>query len=198
MAYVYCNYKDQASQTLPALLASLVQQLVQCSNPIPQNIRDLYHQHQSRNTKPSIDDLSTHLQLLATNFSRTFVVIDALDECQDTDETRSKFITLLLRLVPANLHLLCTSRRLGDIENYFAAASCLEINAMNEDIETFLTSQVLESERLRSFCRSSENLQSTIVDRIVNNAQGMCVPSALLFFDLIAIPGLIVSTDLRT
>ncbi|KAK0100804.1 hypothetical protein ONS95_007251 [Cadophora gregata] len=172
LAYIYCSYKDRSSQTLVALVSSLVQQITRSCTSIPESVRSLYQQHQSRNTRPAVSEYSNLLRDLITIFPRTYLVIDALDECQETNEARSKFIKLLLDL-PTNVHLLCTSRKLGDITESFASASSLEITGNNSDIELFLTGQISGNRRLRSFCEISPDLKRTVLGKIVSNATGM-------------------------
>ena len=161
-----------------ALVSSLVQQVVRCCPSIPEPIRALYNQHQARNTRPTVAEYSIMLRDLVTIFPRTSFVIDALDECQEIDETRSKFTKLLLDL-PANVHLLCTSRKLGDISDSFSSAPRLEIVGSNGDIELFLTGQISSNRRLQSFCETSPDLKRTILDKVISNAKGMYVSCCL-------------------
>jgi len=172
LAFVYCSYKDRVSQTLAALVSSLVQQIARCCASLPEPVHELYNQHQSRNTRPTVSEYLNLLRDLVIMFPRTYLVIDALDECQESDETRSKFTRLLLDL-PANVYLLCTSRKLGDISDLFCSAACLEIAGSNSDVELFLTGQILRSKRLRSFCETSPSLERTILDKVIVNAKGM-------------------------
>ncbi|KAG4441578.1 hypothetical protein IFR05_002963 [Cadophora sp. M221] len=172
VAFVYCNYKERRAQNFPALIASLVQQLVQCSDSVPEDVRLLFEQCRSKNTSPTVGQVTGMFRSLLASFKRTFIVVDGLDECSGTDETRSNLIKLLNSL-PIQVGIICISRRLGDIEEGFRTASRLEVRASQEDIEVFLRSQILGSDRLRSFCESSEHLQDTIIEKLVKNAKGM-------------------------
>ncbi|OBT89127.1 hypothetical protein VE02_01999 [Pseudogymnoascus sp. 03VT05] len=81
LAFAYCNYKEHDIQTLANLIGSLVQQLVQCYGAIPDEIRVLYTQYNSRNIRPSEDELSRALLSIISKFSHVYIVVDALDEC---------------------------------------------------------------------------------------------------------------------
>lgn len=174
LAFAYCHYKERDTQTLANLIASLVQQLVQCLSTIPDQVRTLYTQHNSKNTRPSGEEFLRILQLLVARFSHVYVVVDALDECNP--ETRSKFIKKLQES-PASLHLLCTSRDLGDLQEAFSEASRLDIRASDADITRYLEAQIWQVPKLVKFCTKAGDLQSSIIDKLVEKASGMSVSS---------------------
>jgi hypothetical protein len=176
LAYIYCNYKEQEKQTLTNLMASLVQQLVLHSSAVPDEVRALHAHHDARNTRPGDADYSKILRPIVAIFSRVYVVVDALDECNESNGTRTK-LSEELKALPANVQLLCTSRRLGDIEKSFALASHLEIRARDADVEMFLNAQISQTPRLLEFCTSFKDLQSTIIEKLVEKAKGMSVSS---------------------
>lgn len=174
LAFAYCNYKEHDMQTLANLIGSLVQQLVQCYGAIPDEIRVLYTQYNPRNIRPSEDELSRALMSLISKFSHVYVVVDALDECNP--KTRSKFIEKLQEL-PTSLRLLCTSRHLGDIQEAFADASRLEIQAIDADVALYVEAQILQVPKLVKFCKKAGDLHGTIVEKLVMKAKGMYVSS---------------------
>lgn len=155
--FVYCNYKDRNGQTFVALLASLVQQLVECSDSIPEDVRLLFEQCRSKKTLPNLGQLAALFSSRVANSISMYIVVDGLDECSEIDETRGQS-TELLNSQPAQVKVLCTSRRLGDIEEGFRTAFRLEVRASREDIELFVRSQILGSDRHLSFCEASEQL----------------------------------------
>ena len=50
IAFVYCSYKDPA-QTPEYLIASLLRQFVQRLSALPEEIRDMYSQHNEEKTR---------------------------------------------------------------------------------------------------------------------------------------------------
>jgi hypothetical protein len=180
---VYCNYKERDSQTLANLTGSLVQQLVQCQSTISDEVRALYTECNSDWSRltgpsqligPSEEKLWRTLYLVIARFSHVYVVVDALDEHKS--ETRRKFIEQLQHS-PANLSLLCMSRYLGDIQEAFAKASHLEIRASDADIARYLEAQILQVPKLVKFCKKAGDLQTSIIDKLVEKAKGMSVTS---------------------
>ncbi|KAK4213049.1 hypothetical protein QBC37DRAFT_423640 [Rhypophila decipiens] len=87
IAYIYCNFRQTDKQTLDDLLASLLRQLAESLPPLPQPVTDLYERHKTKRTRPSTAELSKALQGINA-FSRAFVLVDALDECQTSNECR--------------------------------------------------------------------------------------------------------------
>ncbi len=91
IAYLYCNFRRHADQKVEDILSSLIRQLSQDQSLLPKCLRDLYDKHRGR-TRPSLDELSRALRAVANLFSRVFIVVDALNECQLSDGSRSKLL----------------------------------------------------------------------------------------------------------
>jgi len=73
IAYVYCNFRLQGEQKADNLLANLLKQLAQSQSPLPGSVKDLYDQHQARQTLPSLDEISKALRSVAALYSRVFI-----------------------------------------------------------------------------------------------------------------------------
>lgn len=97
IAYLYCNFRQQTDQKVEDLLSSLIRQLSQDQPSLPECLRMLYDKHKGR-TRLSLDELSEALQSVANLFSRIFIAVDALDECQLSDGSRSKFLAEIFAL----------------------------------------------------------------------------------------------------
>lgn len=100
--------------------------------------------------------------------------MDALDECNANNGARRELIRELRDLGP-HLHLLCTSRRLGDIEQVFETSSSLEIQATDTDVRTFLEAHISHDSSLAAFCARDKFLQTTIIEKLIEKAKGMYV-----------------------
>jgi hypothetical protein len=174
LAYIYCNYKEQASQTLVNFLGSIVQQLIRRRKGIPDDVFSMYKFHKAQGTRPTRAEYSKMLRSVSTTFSQVYVVIDALDECDESSGTRRDLISEFTNDA-ANWQLLCTSRVLGDIEQIFAKSSRLEIRASDEDVQIYLEQSMKSEDRLGDFCKKDPTLQNAIVQNISKNAKGMSV-----------------------
>ena len=170
LAYIYCNYKESNRQTTRELLACLLQQLVQQLHILPDAIIQLYDHHIPRLTKPSLVELSNVLGLLISEFPKTFVIVDALDEC--TEGTRSSFLAEMRKLLP-KIHLLITSR--PHIELDLPGLMRLKIRANDGDITSFLNARIDGERRLNSLVKGDLTLQREIIAKILDRSQGMYV-----------------------
>jgi Cdc6-like AAA superfamily ATPase len=95
IAYIYCNFRRQPEQKAEDLLSNLLKQLSQ-GQVLPPSVKELYSQHQGRNTRPSVDEISRTLQSVATLYARVFIIVDALDECEA--ECRSRLLAEIFSL----------------------------------------------------------------------------------------------------
>jgi len=86
IAYLYCNFNRQAEQNLCRMLATLIRQLFQEQAQPLDAVTALYKKHRDRATRPSLDEYKNVLRLLVSSYRRVFVVVDALDECGNTEQ----------------------------------------------------------------------------------------------------------------
>lgn len=175
IAYIYCNFKRQDKQTLEDLLASVLKQLAQARSSLPQSVRSLYDKYKSMKARPSTDDISTALHSVVAEFSRVFILVDALDECRVNDSCRAKLLSQLSQLqTSCGVNLFATSRFIPDITERFERDTWLEIRASKEDIQRYLEGHIDELPR---FVRRDLDLQQEISSEIVKAVDGMNVAS---------------------
>jgi hypothetical protein len=72
------------------LLLSLLKQLLQERPSVPESVKILYERHNDKRTRPSFDEISKVLLSIVVDYSRTFIVIDALDEYHVSNGGRNK------------------------------------------------------------------------------------------------------------
>jgi hypothetical protein len=117
LAYFYFTFSDTKKQSAIGLLESLVKQLCSRRPILPQQMETLY-EYKERGERPDAKTLEATLIASMAGFSTVHVVIDALDECPALSGERRKLLHTIRRIAtaaPANLHMLCTSRRELDI-----------------------------------------------------------------------------------
>ncbi|KFY41758.1 hypothetical protein V494_02806 [Pseudogymnoascus sp. VKM F-4513 (FW-928)] len=171
VAYIYCNYKRQETQTATELLAAILKQLVQERPLYGEPVTALYKLHADRRTRPSLDEICTALRSVLINYSKAYIIVDALDECTDSDGTRSDLL-LALRSLQANTStsLMATSRFISWIEQSFQGSPVLEIQASEADVKQYVTGQL---HRLPNCVRNDPALQTEIEDGIALAVDGM-------------------------
>ncbi|PQE26429.1 Ankyrin repeat-containing domain protein [Rutstroemia sp. NJR-2017a BBW] len=170
IAFIYCNYAEKRSLT--EYITSIIQQILRQQYTIPDYVLELYRKHQSMRTKLNRTEGSELLRSLAHSISGLYLVVDALDECQDSKKTRSDLIGELRSLSP-NTRVLCTSRRLGDIEEKLSDAPHLEIQASDADVRAYLGAKVDSEENIVRFCKRDPTLRATIIEKVAAKANGM-------------------------
>ncbi|KAH6664496.1 hypothetical protein B0J14DRAFT_523182, partial [Halenospora varia] len=180
IAYVYCNFRRQGEQKADDLLANLLKQLAQRQPSLPNSVKDLYNQHQVRKTRPSLEEISRALQSVAAMYSRVFVIVDALDECQVSDNSRSRLLSELFSLqAKTKANLFATSRPNHYIEREFKGCISLEILASDEDVRRYLDGHMSQ---LPAFVLKRPDLQEEIKAKITKAVEGMFL-LAQLYFD---------------
>jgi hypothetical protein len=182
IAYVYCNFRQEEMQKVDDVLTSLLKQLAQQQSTIPTAVRDLYSRYQARKTPPSRQDLLRVLQLVIVSFSKTLIVLDALDEL--SDNCRPHILSQIFKIqAKTDLNLFLTSRPYLDTGKEFKeciSLKSLEILARDEDIHSYLAGRMSE---LRF--QASEALQEELTKAIIGAVKGMYVSFQL--FELVAL-----------
>ena len=170
VAYIYCNFKRQNEQTLEDILTSILKQLAQ-GRSLPQSVKSLHDQCKSKQTRPSIDDISTVLRLVAAEYSRVFILIDALDECRADDSCQANLLSKISDLqTKCGVNFFATSRFIPHITEIFERDLILEIRANKEDVQRYLEEHIDELPR---FVRRDPDLQQEISSAIVKTIDGM-------------------------
>ncbi|KAL6866513.1 hypothetical protein ACO1O0_002624 [Amphichorda felina] len=171
IAYVYCNFRLQDEQRAQDLLASLLKQLTQKQSSLPEAVKSLYKNHKD-GTRLSFDEVSRTLHTVAALYSRVFIIVDALDECQPSNN-RSRFLTEILALQSkCGANIFTTSRFIPEITSRFRDSMLVEIRASNADVERYLQGHM---GHLPSFVRRNQQLQDEIKIKISESVDGMYV-----------------------
>ncbi|KAH0543788.1 hypothetical protein FGG08_001970 [Glutinoglossum americanum] len=171
IASIYCSYKEEEAQTTVNLIASLLQQLVQRNQAISDEVVSLYSRHTKKGTRPTLGEYSRLLQSEVRGFSKVFIIVDALDECPESNGTRNSFLTEIRKLL--NIRLLVTSRYISAIQREFEKTASVEIRASDGDIRRYLEGRIEREYRLERHVKACPILQETIVNTTVEKAKGM-------------------------
>ena len=174
LAFIYCDYKQSALQSLERLTGSIIRQLVQQASAIPQSVCNLYEKYRAKGTSASLIEYLELLQSLAQGFNEMYLVIDALDECIDRngESIWRGLLTKVSTYIP-NLRLLCTSRHISNMGGILRDSTRIEIRADGADIRTYILAQVKSRDRLLGFCSKDPTLESEILEAVASKAVGM-------------------------
>jgi ankyrin repeat protein len=172
IAFIYCNFRQQQQQRPEDLLLSVLKQWLQKRPSVPEHVRTLYESHRRQRTRPSLTEILETLICVAALYSQTIVIVDALDECDDSDSNRQNFLSAILNTQEkTKTNLLVTSRINDTIAKFFETALCLEIRANEDDIKSYIDGQMsrLPSDIL------DEKLRDRIRREVVESIDGMYV-----------------------
>ena len=106
---------------------------------------------------------------------RTYILLDALDECSD----RTEIMDMIQAMTKWNsLRLLVTSRRERDIEDSLAQyvieenKICLQSSLVDQDIQLYVRQRLSQDKRLIKW-KKDAHIMSAIESALMNGANGM-------------------------
>jgi hypothetical protein len=169
---IYCNYKDQITQTVFNLVASLLKQILQDSSVTSGNVISFYDRHRDRDARPTLEDLVKTLESEIRMYSKVFIVVDALDEyaeneCTEGSGTRADLLRVL-QYLGETVNLMVTSRDLPSIARLLQRTKHLYICAVDQDVRKYVEARIASVPR-----RHLMSLQETIVNKVIENIRGM-------------------------
>lgn len=157
------------------MIRSLVTQLILCQKSSSDVLDSLY----SRGRQPTGEELLVTFHSMMTTYDEVFVVIDALDECEERPELLSD-IEEVMEWKDIHLHILVTSRKEADIEDSLnplcddGMSICIHRASVDADIRTYVHDRLLEDRRFRRW-RDHTKVQQEIENTLMGKANGMYV-----------------------
>jgi hypothetical protein len=164
IAYIYFDYKDQETQDIVNLLANVLKQILSRLDDISDELFAALDdmRSQSRHFLDSSKVIEV-IRLVAEQLSRTYIIVDALDECRDAN-TRAHLLDILDKLTAArNIKIYIASR--PHIQ-HIRGAEVLQIRARDTDIETYVRSKLEKGGRV------TPSLREQIIARLLISAKG--------------------------
>ena len=133
----------------------------------------IYERCKVTKSRPTLEEyLGVLNTLCAQGFSSIYVVIDALDECTEENDARRILLRECQR--PQHcIHLLVTSRHIPIISQQLSNAVRLEVEAMDEDIMSYVEERISGSERLSMLIPKDAELKESLKRSVTEKASGM-------------------------
>ena len=186
ICFAYCDYKDRANQTTINLISSLVKQMVLQHKNMPEEVVKRYSAHELDQSSLSLAEYLELLSSFPDSFQRSFILIDALDEIftneDEEDVLQFPLLEELLKLqkqrsATNGYTLFFTSRENHVIQEQLAGTRRFDITAADSDIESYIRSRIANSSQFRfaNKIQKDTELADTIVERLIEKAQGMSV-----------------------
>jgi hypothetical protein len=182
LAYFYCKRDEDSRRTAIHVLGSFVKQLAtsQENTSIQEPLVNAYQSRRGTGFASAVLS-SAEAELLIVEltkpYARTYLVLDALDEC--IDESKTVLIatfTKLIKMIP-ELKILISSRRDTDITRQLIVESNLGIEATHNhaDIHKFVLSSLQsdDEKRQKGGKPLSKKLKNDIVHTLLDKSHGM-------------------------
>lgn len=169
LAYVYFDYQEHATQNITSVFINLLKQLVDCfgEQPLPEELAQRLDKARA-NPASTMDtrNVTQLILLCAQHFSKTFLIFDAIDECEDST-ARWKLLSFLTMLSQSRGHIkgLVTCRPYISIPS-LNSDNVVHIQAHKSDLEAY----VWEKTEHTGY---TDELRNDIVVKIVENADGL-------------------------
>ena len=173
--YFFFDSRDgQASlQSYDGILRSITYQLCVRLDTLPGILVTTYKDCGSGTTLPSRDDVQQICISALQQLPEAFIIIDALDECNEIGQVAT-WLQKLLTAGGGRLHVLMTSRDKPDITIQLSKISQQQVVHLDDftdaDIKLYIDTRMKESEQLQLW---STDIQTNIRESLLSGAGGM-------------------------
>lgn len=177
MSYFYFDFNDVEKQKPDRMIQSLITQLSRQSTKKLGELESLFSTCDSGGRQSDVERLMIVLKEVVESFDETYIVLDALDECSDRVVLMENIEHVQDWKLP-QLHMLVTSRRLGDIEESLdplitpRCKICIQSALVNADILIYVHER-LQTDRHLTRWRNHPEVQEEIETTLMKKANGM-------------------------
>jgi hypothetical protein len=172
VAYFYfTNKQTRTNVAVRSLVKQLSLAITCCGDDIPAALESLYSQHSQGQQSPTLESLTSTLKCLIGTIPQPYIVLDALEECEDMDE--------LLRLIQeihgfGSIHLLATSRDELDITDVMASLDPIRVlmhdSHIQDDIQLHIHRTLYYD---KPYQKWSAEVKEEVEVTLINGARGM-------------------------
>ncbi|KAK2016442.1 hypothetical protein LZ32DRAFT_689113 [Colletotrichum eremochloae] len=176
VSYFYLKYTDQGTQILSTILTSLLRQVLCGPANIPDSIMELFHSRQGGSQTIGNTDAVRMLLDVAKKRRALYIVLDALDECDQSQ--RRKLLEVVKQLVQCrSIRLLITSRtQIPDIQASLRIYPQVSIQAHDTDLRVYMQHLIFEKDEYGII---DEEFANHIKNQIIARANGTFLPVVL-------------------
>ncbi|KAI9770983.1 MAG: hypothetical protein M1840_002687 [Geoglossum simile] len=187
--FFFCQYDSPESLKAKTILGSLIRQCLDVdtmSDPIEANLKQLLG-----DSPPDFEDLNRLMEKVSSVPQEQFIVIDAIDECEQAE--RSLFLSALRRLMnlprvelkiflASGLHIEIELERASRPKYRMSMAS----SDAHSDINTYIENSIAEKKKNGELVVGQPQLIIEIQDALVRGAQGMFLWATFQIQDICA------------
>ncbi|KAG9846414.1 hypothetical protein KCU98_g7179, partial [Aureobasidium melanogenum] len=172
VAYIYCQFSRQEEQTAEYLKSSILRQLLDRLNVIPDRIRSSYDSSRGKDDLTP-DEVSDLLDFILGLFKKSVLIIDAIDELPVS--TRDEFLPQIFTLQRGfDMNIFATSRHAKTTQKSLNG-SWVEIRTREEDLKCSAAVILKKGPLLRE----RPDLQQRALSKILQVADGILLLAVL-------------------
>lgn len=181
LAYFYFDFNDKAKQSSENMIRSLVSQLFHQCPAIPQSLISRYKSRGG--ARASVFHLMDYLRDIMMQTSRVYIVLDALDECENQDDLFDRPEKILGWAID-HVNIIATSRQEPQIEDAFDSWAQdishvyklprigLQSRVVDDDIRLYVHER-LQTDQKRRAWKDRLDVQQEIEETLLAQAGGM-------------------------
>lgn len=172
------------------MLSSLLSQLCTALQNVPGSLKSLYAKCENGLEKASEQQLIVALLKCAGEYTSTYLVIDALDECPKDGDERKELLTTIGALHEqqhSNIKFFLTSRPEHDIKtSLLSLAGLTHISIQGSEVELdialYIRNQIATDPKLVKW---SDIVKVTIIKELASGAHGMYMSQQIQYIRLL-------------
>ena len=142
VAWLYCDFVAHQEQSATAMLGAILGQLVGIGE-MPENIRERFRKRFS-DRGLRLSDMVGMLKTAISTLPRTYICIDALDECNS--KSRQELLRSLRDIIRESprMQMLFTGRShiADEVKKYFVEAIIVPVSPSEDDIRAYLDARL--------------------------------------------------------
>ncbi|KAF8122515.1 ankyrin repeat-containing domain protein [Mycena galopus ATCC 62051] len=180
VGFFYFDFRQKETQSVEIALRQIVLQ-ISAQAPHPYETLNKHYELSKGQKLPNSQDLHGILYRLLGELGCTYIVLDALDECDDFKEIVT-LVSVLRAWKETPLHLLITSQNRDVFTKGFngVARIVLDVNVTYKDIEFFVSSELQTSSDLEPWRLNAAQIK----EQIALKSNGMFRLAACLLIEL--------------
>lgn len=173
VAYFYFDFNETQKQSAEGFFRSILVQLALQTATFPDEIQNLYSQHGKGTQQPNLIALKALFHLLFKRFWRTYIIMDALDECAEREDMLQSIVDIVSDK-SAWVNVLLTSRKELDITERLKPILTSQINIqaifVDADIKLYVRSSLSTDPKLNG---RPDSVKLEMEKVLVDGAHGM-------------------------
>lgn len=142
LAYFYSDFNDNARRTVESLVRSIISQLFAQMVETSSALDALFSRSEEDTRQVPYTSLFATILPIVRGFKKTYLIIDALDECLECEELLQTLKTIHW-WAENSIHILVTSRQTSEIREVLGGATsdhlCVHDSSIDQDVNLYLT-----------------------------------------------------------